>query len=1296
MTAKCVSVVRGSAAWIFVAGLLCGCWGPASDATAQETHWIWSASADGGDVPSGACHFRKTITLETPVEGVIAIAADDIFELYVNGKLLGKSQARSSRFTEHDISRLLQVGKNVIAVKVTNTEGRTAALAARVAIKEDGQPPRFYSTDASWRTNERPLPFWNMSLYNDGRWGAAHEYGLYGETQPWDAKARVQFAGRRAGVRESEAEEGGASGDESRGERLQIAAGFEFEQLMTGPSLGAPTVMAFNEFGHLIVGRDQGLLLVTLGRDSKSPRPQARVCCDRIRNCGGILPLNGELFVTGEGPDGVGLYSLKDEDQDGTFEAIKAIVRFRGQSGEFGPHGVVLGPDGMIYVALGNGVQLDGAADPGSPYANACGGDLVQPRCEDPRSRDAGKAATGGMVLRTDLEGQTVQVVAGGLNDPRDLAFRRDGALFVHDAEVDSDRGLPWYRPSRLYHVVSGAEFGWRSGWAKMPDYFVDAVPGILDTGASQPTGAVFYDHVYYPAKYQNCLMLADRAQERILAVSLTEKGAGYEAASRVLVEGHPFQPVDLDVGPDGCLYVAVAESSSGGGIYRISCAGKPGPKAAGVGKGVKSALLQPQFHSAWGRQRVAVTMNESGDAWASQLASAASGNGQPVADRVRALEIMQLFGPAPERELLDELVKDSEPAVRAAAADDIAMSGDDDAAQRLELLISDPAPSVRRRACEGLLRLGAKCDVERLKPLLMSGDRCEAWVARRLLERIDPAQWKQQILDSDELRFSIEGSAALLSAHGDRENAQAVLNKLAELMEQTVSDRDFTDMLRLMQLALIKGTMTAGDVPDLVKRLSEEFPSRSDSINRELIRLLAFLQAAEPFPRYREFLKSKASDAEKLHLALHVMLVSSGWLDGQRTEMIGFLEQVRRQKGGNGYSGYIARAVRDFARSLPPVEGGVVLSRGVQWPAAASGVLSNLPDSLADGAVHALCDLDDHLVNSEDEEAQVLRGGIAVALGRSGNELAMIHLRKVWKNEPDQRKSVAVGLAQQPDGENYELLLRSLPMLEGDGVKEVLKRLASVSQTPDDPKVFREVILLGLATGENGGDEAVKLLSHWHPQVAAAQNTSRSESLAAWQKWFAAKYPESPPAELPVSSENSKWNSEKLAELLSVGGGPGGSVEQGRVVFQKSGCVSCHRLGDIGEKLGPDLTGIGQRMSRREILDSILHPSLRIAAKHTPTTLVTSTGRTYSGLAKQDGSGRWTVLQASGTKISLDATLVRDTSPSKKSIMRDGLLEKLSQREVVDLLAALAEPKEGHVAERATPDKHISELIRR
>ena len=59
-----------------------------------------------------------------------------------------------------------------------------------------------------------------------------------------------------------------------------------------------------------------------------------------------------------------------------------------------------------------------------------------------------------GVILRTDAEGQFVQRVAGGLHNPRDLAFQRDGELLVAESGTELDRGTPWYRPAELYHVT--------------------------------------------------------------------------------------------------------------------------------------------------------------------------------------------------------------------------------------------------------------------------------------------------------------------------------------------------------------------------------------------------------------------------------------------------------------------------------------------------------------------------------------------------------------------------------------------------------------------------------------------------------------------------------------------------------------------------------------------------------------------------------------------------------------------------------------------------------------------------
>ena len=78
-----------------------------------------------------------------------------------------------------------------------------------------------------------------------------------------------------------------------------------------------------------------------------------RVYCDKVQNVQGILPLNGDVYVTGVGPQGNGLYCLSDQDRDGTLEDVKLLFNFEGEVGEQAAHGLVLGPDGWIYVVSG-------------------------------------------------------------------------------------------------------------------------------------------------------------------------------------------------------------------------------------------------------------------------------------------------------------------------------------------------------------------------------------------------------------------------------------------------------------------------------------------------------------------------------------------------------------------------------------------------------------------------------------------------------------------------------------------------------------------------------------------------------------------------------------------------------------------------------------------------------------------------------------------------------------------------------------------------------------------------------
>lgn len=129
----------------------------AGQAAAQEARWIWAPDQAKNAVPTGeACHFRKTINIRAPEGGQISIKADDQYELYVNGRRVGAGEA-VRKLDEYDISKQLVRGVNIIAIKVINKAGDSAALAARITIKENGQWSS-HSTDPTWKTSRRALP----------------------------------------------------------------------------------------------------------------------------------------------------------------------------------------------------------------------------------------------------------------------------------------------------------------------------------------------------------------------------------------------------------------------------------------------------------------------------------------------------------------------------------------------------------------------------------------------------------------------------------------------------------------------------------------------------------------------------------------------------------------------------------------------------------------------------------------------------------------------------------------------------------------------------------------------------------------------------------------------------------------------------------------------------------------------------------------------------------------------------------------------------------------------------------
>jgi putative heme-binding domain-containing protein len=1221
-----------------------------------EPNWIWSPAHAKDSVPNVECYFRKTFNLAEGYQGTLQIACDDEYELYVNGRHYASGD-QWRLMKSHDITEQLHSGRNVVAVKALNSQGSSAGLAARLDLVAPGGVEQSLFSDETWKTSLKEAKGWERGPYDDAQWLPARNFGPLATAAPWAGQVAVDQ---------------GAEG------RFLLGAEFRVESVIGPDEAGSLIAMAFNEWGEILASSEGGPLKLIVDKDNDGLVDKVTTYCDRVKNCQGILALNGQVFVVGDGPEGAGFYRLSDEDQDGEIDDVKRLFAFKQSVVEHGAHAPVLGPDGMIYLVLGNHAALDREYEAGSPHHHYYEGDLVQPRYEDANGHAAGVKAPGGTVLRTNIDGTFVQLFSGGLRNAYDIAFNREGELFTYDADMEWDVGLPWYRPTRVNHVTAGAEFGWRSGWAKWPAYYVDSLGSVVETGRGSPAGVEFYNHQQFPSRYHNALFACDWSQGRIVAIRMVPGKGSYAGKSEVFLEGHPLNATDLAVGPDGWLYFCTGGRGTEGGVYRIVWTGNvpPQPKLTGV----MSAIRQPQLQSAWARQNIATVQQSLGAEWDRQLAALAESRRGNLSDRVRALDLMQLVGPFPTTKLLVTLSKDDQAELRAKAAYLMGIHTDAAAGARLAELLADADPRVRRVACESLARGGYTPPAERLAALLTDPGRSVAWAAARALQNLPIEKWQGYVIESKRPAAFLSGAPALLALGPPDGTIDAVLTRASDLMRGELSDPEFVGLLRVIELGLERGRLRRDNVPDLCRQLADEYPAnepldREQRINRELIRLLVYLQEDSILPRAMLELKRNLPIEERVHLAGYLRFLKHGWTVGQKLTLLEFYEEAHSIEGGHSFAGYIDNFARDFVASFSDEEKSQVLAQATRFPHHAVWALAALPEKPGDDAIQQLLALDKKLLDLDSPETKRLGTAIVAVLARSGDGKAMAHLRQQYDERPERREDLAMGLAQSPTGDNWPYLLRSLSIVEGIAAQEVLNQLIASDRSTDDAEPVRQVILCGLRLADNGGSVAVKLLAKWAGEGVSDPSDSWEPALAAWQSWYAEKYPDEPPARLPQEAAAAKWTYQELAGFLTSSEALSADAVNGAKVFQKAQCAKCHRFGGRGEGVGPDLSMVSQRFQRKEILESILFPSQVISDQYASKTVVTEDGKTYTGLVAPAGEEAVTILQSNGEKLTIAHADINETAPSKVSAMPEGLLGALSLDEIADLFAYLNKP---------------------
>ncbi len=364
-------------------------------------------------------------------------------------------------------------------------------------------------------------------------------------------------------------------------DRITVADGFHVELLYSVPSedQGSWVNLCSDHRGRLLVS-DQygGLYRITPPPIGQAIEPEnvERVPAE-IRAVNGMVWAFNGLYVgvnDYERKIPSGVYRITDSNGDDQLDHVEMLHEVKSHS-DHGVHALVPTPDGeSFYLITGNNTTPPPLAKT-SQVPQVWGEDHLLPSMPDGRGHNRGVLAPGGIVYRVSKDGQTFEAYASGFRNIFDAAVNRDGELFTFDADMEYDFNTPWYRPTRICHVTSGAEFGWRNGAGKWPPFYADSLPGVLDIGPGSPTGVTFGYGAKFPAKYQNALYALDWSWGKLYAVHLEPNGSSYKATKEEFVTGAPLPITDAIIHPaDGAMYFTIGGRRVQSGLYRVTYVG--------------------------------------------------------------------------------------------------------------------------------------------------------------------------------------------------------------------------------------------------------------------------------------------------------------------------------------------------------------------------------------------------------------------------------------------------------------------------------------------------------------------------------------------------------------------------------------------------------------------------------------------------------------------------------------------------------------------------------------------------
>ncbi|WP_437203284.1 PVC-type heme-binding CxxCH protein [Planctomicrobium sp. SH664] len=996
----------------------------------------------------------------------------------------------------------------------------------------------------------------------------------------------------------------------------------------------------------------------------------------------GMYFVGRDLLCAGD----AGLIRFRDRDGNDRADGPPDVFLKIKAGNEHGVHAIRKGPDGWWYVIAGNhaGVTDKYISLPTSPVTQPVAGTLLR--------------------LSPDLS--KGEVFAHGFRNAYDFDFNALGDVFSFDSDDERDISLPWYCENRVFHVLPGSHQGWISSSWKRRDYFFDMPPVVGSFGRGSPTGVASYQHRHFPAAYQGALFVLDWTYGRVLALKLKPEGSTWTSESTdfmTAVGQHGFAPTDVEVAPDGTLYIAVGGRGTRGGVYRVKAKDSQPvvwpPAELNLAALTNSQKLQlclqaPQPLSSWARrvwEPLALQLNSE------PFLQAAEDRSRPDAERIRAIEILTEKFNGLGGDAVLSLSADPSAAVRTRAVWSVGRTQPGTPNHRfIEPFLKDQSPFVVRAAMEALGGAQAEVFDELIASFgqqLAHPDRFVRQSAMRLLTLTSNTTFYKMA----EVGFPAGWRAAMPVAAAYAARNSGYQQYPVEIALRVLKGKQDVGLkleaARVLQLGLGDLTPPDGQLPAVFDgyapraslaeheqqldglriAISALYPSGDAQLDHELERIIAMIQPPNDrlLGEVLTRITSTSDPVDDIHHLIVASRIPAQPGPEQRQVIANAMIQLevkiaeRKLRQDTHWPDRIGELYQALVERDPRLPVAILEHPQFGLP----GHVPYIPSMPEDSFDAVIAAFSRQIANDDD---YVWNPDVVFLLAESPNPADRNLLRQKF-SDYSLRSAVLLSLAERPEEQDRRLLIQGLDSAPLEVTQACIHALASLKPSTDpleNVMCVRALRKLGDKGEERlSRDMLVEMLrrnlKEDHGYILGRDGDPQQSAISAWIAAVQSRFP----AEYALQSGEEAGSIAELKQQLEQVNWAAGDAARGQLIFQHRGCVQCH---GSRTALGPDLTGVAGRFSRDDLFIAIAFPNQDVSPRYQTMQIVTKQGQVRTGLIVYESVDGLVLRDANNRTYRLESQDIEIKRPLSQSLMPGGLLKGLSPGDLADLNAFL------------------------